>query len=86
MKIDSRGLMAVGFFVLTASIFALLAYNPTLAENTAFTTLAGLIVGGGLINAGNYYFGSSSSSTTKDATIATMATNAVPPDPAPPQA
>jgi len=72
-KLSARGLMAGGFFGLTAAVLATVVVRPDLAANQLFATLASLIVGGGLINAGNYFFGSSAGSTRKDDALAAMA-------------
>jgi hypothetical protein len=71
--LSARGLMASGFFALTAAVIAAVAVRPELAANQLFATLSSLIVGGGLINAGNYFFGSSAGSTRKDDALAAMA-------------
>lgn len=55
---DSRGWFSAGLFVLTAAVLALLAWNPRLADNHLFATLAQAVVITGLINlAAGYEFG-----------------------------
>ncbi|HTX48483.1 MAG TPA: hypothetical protein VME40_03730 [Caulobacteraceae bacterium] len=55
---DSRGWFSAGLFALTAAVLALLAWNPRLADNHLFATLAQAVVITGLINlAAGYEFG-----------------------------
>ena len=74
---DTRGWALIGLFALTGVVLGLIAWRPDLSNNTLFVTVSTLIVGsGGLLNALGYFFGSSQGSTTKDSTIATLATTA----------
>lgn len=58
-------------FALTFFIFALIAYNPLIANVQLFGVLATAVISGGLGSALGFYFGSSKGSAEKDATIAT---------------
>lgn len=60
LRIDSRGWFSIGLFALSAAIFAMLAWAPTLKDNQLFATLAQAIIITGLINmAGGFNFGAS---------------------------
>jgi hypothetical protein len=57
-KVDSRGWFSIGLFALGGTIFAMLAWSPTLKDNQLFATLAQAIIITGLINmAAGFNFG-----------------------------
>lgn len=57
---DSHGFFSLGLFLLTAAVLGLLVWQPDLASNALFATLAQTIVITGLINmAASFYFGAS---------------------------
>ena len=58
---DSRGWIAIGFFVMIAFIIAMIALNPPLANIDIVKTLSIGLLNGGLLGAAAYYFGSSKS-------------------------
>lgn len=58
---DSRGWVALGFFLAVGVILAMIALNPPLANIDIVKTLANGLLSGGLLAVGGYYFGSSKS-------------------------
>lgn len=69
---NTQGWALIGLFSLTFFIFALIAYNPKLADIQLFGALATVVISGGLGGAIGFYFGSSKSSEKKDDTIASL--------------
>jgi hypothetical protein len=67
---DTRGFIAIGLFALTFFLFALIAFNPNLANVQLFGVLATAVISGGFGGMLGFYYGSSRSSSDKDATIA----------------
>lgn len=56
---DTRGFIALGLFILTAMIFAMIGLNPEIAKVQLFGVLATAVISGGFGTAIGFYFGSS---------------------------
>ena len=67
---DTRGFIALGLFALTFFLFALLAFNPHLADIQLFGVLATAVISGGFGGMLGFYYGSTKGSSDKDAVIA----------------
>jgi len=79
---DTRGWGLIGLFILTGVIILLLAFHPTLSNNTLFVGLATLVVGsGGLLQALSFYYGTSQSSAKKDETLSSIVSASLPQQP-----
>lgn len=56
---DTRGFIVLGLFLITTLIFAMIGFNPKIAEVQLFGVLATAVISGALGSAIGFYFGSS---------------------------